>query len=306
MRNEIQAGGLTGARFVDPVVLARVGNLELVARSVVDGFINGMHRSPYFGASVDFAEHRGYTPGDDIRRVDWKLFGRTDRFYIKEYEADSNANFAVLLDVSKSMGFGSRGISKLDYGRILAGCLTYLVHRQRDRVGFVAFDNDVVEFVPPSAKHMDVTLHVLERLKPARSGQLAPPLKKLAEHFARRGVLVLISDFYEDPEAVLEAVAPLRFRGHDMIVFHVLDPAEIEFNYDQASAFEDLESGEQIPVVPEALAEQYRQLVREHTEALRSKFSELRIDYALLNTSTPLDHALFSYLSMREQLSRVR
>jgi uncharacterized protein (DUF58 family) len=306
MRNEITAGGLSGARFVDPVVLARVGNLELVSRAVVDGFINGLHRSPYFGASVDFAEHRGYTPGDDIRRVDWKLFGRTDRFYIKEYEADTNANFAVLLDVSKSMGFGSRGITKLDYGRILAGCLTYLVHRQRDRVGFAAFDADVVEYVPPSAKHMDTTLHVLDRLTPARAGNLAVPMKKLAEHFARRGLLVLVSDLYEDPEAVLEAVSPLRFRGHDMIVFHVLDPAEIEFSYDEASAFEDLESGEQIPVVPEALAEQYRALVREHSEALRSKFSELRIDYALVNTAQPLDHALFTYLSMREQLSRVR
>jgi uncharacterized protein (DUF58 family) len=135
---------IPGARFVDPKVLARIGNLELVARSVVDGFINGLHRSPYFGASVDFAEHRGYVPGDDIRRVDWKLYARTDRYYIKEYEADSNMNFAVLLDVSKSMGFGSSGMSKLDYGRMLAGCLTYMVHRQRDRVGFVAFDNDIV------------------------------------------------------------------------------------------------------------------------------------------------------------------
>jgi uncharacterized protein (DUF58 family) len=306
MRNEIQAGGLTGARFVDPVVLARVGNLELVARSVVDGFINGMHRSPYFGASVDFAEHRGYTAGDDIRRVDWKLFGRTDRFYIKEYEADTNANFAVLLDVSKSMGFGSRGITKLEYGRILTACLTYLVHRQRDRVGFAAFDDDIVEFVPPSAKHMVVTLHVLDRLKSTKPGALAAPMKKLAEVFARRGVLVLISDLYEDPQAVLEAIAPLRFRGHDLIVFHLLDPAEIEFDYDQASAFEDLESGEQIPIVPEALAEQYRSLVREHCDALRSKCSELRIDYQLLNTRTSLDQALFDYLSMREQLSRVR
>jgi uncharacterized protein (DUF58 family) len=297
---------LPGARFVDPVVLARIGNLELVARAVVDGFINGMHRSPYFGASVDFAEHRGYTPGDDIRRVDWKLFARTDRFYVKEYEADSNSNFAVMLDVSKSMGFGSRGITKLDYGRMLAGCLTYMVHRQRDRVGFVAFDEDVVEYVPPSAKHMDVTLHVLDRLTPSRPGRLGPPLKKLAEHFARRGVLVVISDLYEDPDAVLEAVAPLRSRGHDMIVFHVLDPAEIEFDYDQASAFEDLESGEQIPIVPEALAETYRALIREHTEALRSRLSELRIDYALINTATPLDHALFKYLSMREQLNRAR
>jgi uncharacterized protein (DUF58 family) len=291
---------------VDPVVLARVGNLELVARSVVDGFINGMHRSPYFGASVDFAEHRGYTAGDDIRRVDWKLFGRTDRFYIKEYEADTNANFAVLLDVSKSMGFGSRGITKLEYGRILTACLTYLVHRQRDRVGFAAFDDDIVEFVPPSAKHMDVTLHVLDRLKSTKPGSLAAPMKKLAEVFARRGVLVLVSDLYEDPQAVLEAISPLRFRGHDLIVFHLLDPAEIEFDYDQASAFEDLESGEQIPIVPEALAEQYRALVREHSDALRSKCSELRIDYQLLNTRTSLDQALFDYLSMREQLSRVR
>jgi uncharacterized protein (DUF58 family) len=306
MRNEITAGGLTGARFVDPQVLARVGNLELVSRAVVDGFINGLHRSPYFGASVDFAEHRGYTPGDDIRRVDWKLFGRTDRFYIKEYEADTNANFAVLLDVSKSMGFGSRGITKLEYGQLLAGCLTYMVHRQRDRVGFAAFDDDVVEYVPPSAKHMDTTLHVLDRLKPARPGRLGPPMRKLAEHFSRRGLLVLVSDFYEDPQAIFEAVSPLRFRGHDMIVFHVLDPAEIEFNYEDASAFEDLESGEQIPVVPEALAEQYRQLVRDHCDTLRSKFSELRIDYALLNTAQPLDHALFTYLSMREQLTRVR
>src|SRR4051812_33879461 len=206
MRNEIQAGGFARARVVDPGGLARVGDLELVARSVVDGFINGMHRSPYFGASVDFAEHRGYTAGDDIRRVDWKLFGRTDRFYIKEYEADTNSNFAVLLDVSKSMGFGSRGITKLEYGQILAGCLTYMVHRQRDRVGFAAFDHEVLEYVPPSAKHMETTLHVLNRLKPARPGQLAAPLKQLAEHFSRRGLLVVISDFYEEPQAVLEAV----------------------------------------------------------------------------------------------------
>jgi uncharacterized protein (DUF58 family) len=306
MRNELQPGALSGARFVDPVVLARVGNLELVSRAVVDGFINGLHRSPYFGASVDFAEHRGYTPGDDIRRVDWKLFGRTDRFYIKEYEADTNANFAVLLDVSKSMAFGSRGITKLEYGQLLAGCLTYMVHRQRDRVGFAAFDEDVVEYVPPSAKHMDTTLHILDRLKPARPGKLAPAMRKLAEQFSRRGLLVLVSDFYEEPQAVLEAVSPLRFRGHDMIVFHVLDPAEIEFTYDEASAFEDLESGEQIPVVPESLAEQYRALIREHSDTLRSKFSELRIDYALVNTAQPLDHALFTYLSMREQMSRVR
>lgn len=306
MQRTISPGALVGARFVDPVVLARIGNLELVARSVVNGFINGLHRSPYFGASVDFAEHRGYTPGDDIRRVDWRLFARTDRFYVKEYEADSNANFAVLLDASKSMGFGSRGITKLEYGKLLAGCLTYLVHRQRDRVGLVVFDEEIVEHVPPSAKHMDVVLHVLDRVAPRRPGRLGPPLKALAEHFNRRGVLVLISDLYEDPQDVLDAISPLRFRGHDLIVFHVLDPAEIEFTYDDASAFEDLETGEQIPVVPEALAAQYRTLVREHSEALAAKCAELRVDYTLVNTSTPLDLILFNYLSARERLTRVR
>jgi uncharacterized protein (DUF58 family) len=306
MQRTTSSGALAGARFVDPVVLARIGNLELVARSVVNGFINGLHRSPYFGASVDFAEHRGYTPGDDIRRVDWRLFARTDRFYVKEYEADSNANFAVVLDASRSMGFGSRGITKLEYAKLLAGCLTYLVHRQRDRVGLVVFDEAIIEHVPPSAKHLDVVLHVLDRVAPQRPGKLGPPLQALAEHFSRRGMLVLISDLYEDPQQVLEAIGPLRFRGHDLIVFHVLDPAEIEFTYDDASAFEDLETGEQIPVVPEALAEQYRALIREHSEALSAKCAELRIDYALLNTSTPIDVALFNYLSARERLTRVR
>ena len=302
----ISTTSIPGARFVDPVVLARIGNLELVSRSVVDGFINGLHRSPYFGASVDFAEHRGYVPGDDIRRVDWRLYARTDRYYIKENEADSNSNFAVLLDVSKSMGFGTRGITKLDYGRMLAGCLTYLVHRQRDRVGFVAFDDDIVEHVPPSAKHMDTVLHVLDRLNPSKPGNLRAPLHKMAEHFGRRGVLVLISDLYEDPDQVLEAVGPLRFRGNEIVVFHLLDPAELDFSFTDPSAFEDLESGEQIPIVPEALGEQYRDLVRAHITGLTERFSANRIDYTLINTSSPLDHALFSYLTTRERLSRVR
>jgi uncharacterized protein (DUF58 family) len=302
----ISTSSIPGARFVDPVVLARIGNLELVARAVVDGFINGIHRSPYFGASVDFAEHRGYVPGDDIRRVDWRLYARTDRYYIKEYEADSNSNFSVILDVSKSMGYGSGSVSKLEYGKMLAGCLTYLVHRQRDRVGFIAFDNDIVEHVPPSAKHMDVVLHVLDRLTPRNPGALRAPLHKMAEHFGRRGLVILISDFYEEPDAVIEAIGPLRFRGNDMAVFHLLDPAELDFSFREPSAFEDLESGEQIPIVPDALADQYKALVQAHIEALRERFSANRIDYTMLDTSKPLDHALFSYLSTRERLSRVR
>ena len=294
-----------GARFVDPAVLARIGNLELVARSVVDGVINGLHRSPYFGASVDFAEHRGYVPGDDIRRVDWRVFARTDKYFVKEFEADSNANFSVLLDVSKSMGFGAR-LSKLDYGKILAACLTYLVHKQRDRVGLVTFDEDIVDHVPPSAKHLDVVLHAIDRAQAKRPGRLGPPLRKLAEHFGRRGIVVVISDLYEEPQEVMEALSLIRFRGNDVILFHILDPAEIDFTFEEASSFEDLESGEQMPVVPDALREQYRQMIKEHVAALTSRAAEQRVDYTMLNTSMPLDFALFNYMAVRDRLTRTR
>src|ERR1700704_6237257 len=171
-----EQGGMAGARFVDPSILARIGNLELLARTVVDGFINGLHRAPYFGASIDFAEHRGYVAGDDIRRVDWRLFARTDRFYVKQYEADTNTNFCVLFDISKSMGFNSRTVSKLEYGSYLAPCLAYFAHRQRDRVGIITFDSDVVTHVPPSEKHFDILLHTLDRAKAERRGELAGPV----------------------------------------------------------------------------------------------------------------------------------
>ena len=296
---------VTGTRFIDPAVLAKIGNLELVARNVVDGVINGMHRSPYFGASVDFAEHRGYVPGDDIRRVDWKVFARTDRYFVKEFEADSNANFSVVMDVSKSMSFGAR-ITKLDYAKTLAACLTYLVSKQRDRVGLVTFDEEIVDHVPPSAKHLDVVLHTLDRAKAQRPGRLGPPLRKLAEHFGRRGIVVVISDLYEEPQEVMDALSLIRFRGNDVVLFHVLDPAEIDFTFDTAASFEDIESGEQLPVIPDALREQYRAMVREHIAALTSKANEQRVDYNLLNTGVPLDYALFNYMSIRDRLSRTR
>ncbi len=220
--------------------------------------------------------------GDDIRRVDWKLFARTDRYYVKQYEADTNANFSVLLDVSRSMGFASQGISKLEYGSYLAACLAYLSHRQRDRVGIVTFDNDVVSYVPPSAKHFNVLLHTLDRAKAERPGRMLEPLQKMAEHFRRKSILALISDFYEDPDDLLEALKPYRILGNDLVVFHVLDPAELDFPYTEASRFEDLETGEEVPVVPDSFADQYRKLMREHIEALTTKFSEARIDYVLL------------------------
>src|SRR4051794_14588171 len=293
-------GGMAGARFVDPKILARVGNLELLARNVVDGFINGLHRAPFFGASIDFAEHRGYVPGDDIRRVDWRLYARTDRYYIKQYEAVTNTNFSILFDISKSMKFASGGVSKIEYASFLAACLAYLAHRQRDRVGIITFDEDIVTHVPPSAKHFDMVLHTLDRARPARPGHLSAPLNKMAEHFKRRGILLLISDFYDEPDAILDAIKPLRFLGNDLVVFHVLDPQEINFDYDDASSFEDLESREQIPVVPQSFRAQYRQMIQEHITGLQTRFSEQRIDYALINTPEPLDRAMFSYLSSRE------
>jgi uncharacterized protein (DUF58 family) len=299
---------MAGARFVDPKILARVGNLELLARNVVDGFINGLHRAPFFGASIDFAEHRGYVAGDDIRRVDWRLYARTDRYYIKQYEADTNTNLSILLDVSKSMSFTSGdGIpTKLEYASYLGACLGYLATRQRDRVGIITFDEDIVTHVPPSAKHFQQVLYTLDRARAERPGHLSAPLNRMAEHFKRRGILLLISDFYDEPDAILDAIKPLRFLGNDLIVFHVLDPQEIRFDYKDASSFEDLESREQIPVVPDSFREQYRKMMADHINSLTTKFSEQRIDYAQITTSEPLDHALFKYLSSRERLVRVR
>ena len=298
------------SRFLAPEVLARIGNIELLARTVVEGFVSGLHKSPYLGRSVDFAEHRAYMPGDDIRRVDWRLFARTDRFYLKEFEADSNTDLVQLLDVSRSMRFTSHSVTKLDYARYLVACLAYLARKQRDRVGLVTFDDDVIDFVPPSAKHLPILLHTLDRADqaPAKRGKgtLARPLDKAGEACHRRGLMVLVSDLYEDPRAVLDAVAVLSHRGSDLMVFHVLDPAELELPFDQPAAYEDLESGERIPIVPDNFRDRYRELISAHVAELEKRFGENRVDYALFQTSTPLDYGLFHFLSRRQRLSRVR
>ena len=255
-------GAIPGAQFVDPAVLARIGNLELVARSVVDGVINGLHRSPFFGTlgrlrrAPRLRARRRHPPRRLARlRAHRQVLreGVRGRLELQLHGA------ARRLGVDGLRRAASR---KLDYAKTLGACLTYLVHQQRDRVGLVTFDSDIVDHVPPSAKHLDVVLHTLDRAKATRPGQLSAPLRKLAEHFGRRGVVVLISDLYDEPEAIFEALAPIRFRGSDVVVFHVLDPAELEFPFTDPSAFEDLESGEQLPVVPESFRDKYQALVR--------------------------------------------
>lgn len=293
-------------QFVDPKVLARISNLNLLARGVVQGFISGLHRSTYLGRSVDFAEHRAYMPGDDIRQIDWRLFARTDRFYVKEFEADTNTSLTLLLDVSRSMSFGSEGLSKIDYARYLAACLAVFSQKQRDRIGLVTFDEDIVDFVPPSAKHLEVVLHTIDRLSTGKASDYRRPLFKVAEAIHRRGIVVLISDLYDEPDGILDAVKGLRYKGNDLIVFHILDPAELTFPYDDAANYRDLESGEAVPVVPDYLRDEYRKLVQEHIQALSRSLGDNRIDYALFDTSTPLDYALFHYLASRERLTRTR
>ena len=297
----------TGARFLDPAVLARIGNLELLARTVVEGFITGLHRSAHFGVSTDFAEHRPYTPGDDVRHVDWRLWARTDRYHVKEYEAETNAACTVLLDVSRSMRFASGGrVSKLDYARYLSACLLYFAQRQRDRVGLVTFDAEIRTYVPPSGRHLPIALHAIDQAEVGGAGDLARPLTQVAERLRRRGIVALVSDLYEEPQVVRDVVHRLRGAGSDVIVFHVLDAAEREFPYDGPARFEDLESAEHMPVVPEYLREQYRELVAAHIAALGTLLGEGGVDYRLLDTSRPLDEALFDFLTARQRMARVR
>jgi uncharacterized protein (DUF58 family) len=312
-------------RLIDPVVLARIGDLELVARVVVEGVINGLHRSPHLGSSMDFAEHRAYMPGDDIRRIDWKLFARSDRHFVKEFEADTNTNFTVLVDSSPSMHYGASSegtgtLSKLDYARYLAACLAYLASTQRDRVGLVTFDREIRDYVPPSAKHLNVVLHTLDRLgqtpplaapaspddRRVRPPALAELTRRIGESFRRRSIVLLISDFYEEPAAVLDALAYLRGKGNDVMVFHILDRRELEFPFTDSANFVDLETGERMPVIPDYLRSQYRTLVAEHIASLKRVLGEHRVDYAMFDTSKPLDHALFSFLSARERLKQTR
>lgn len=292
--------------LLDPVVLARIGDLSLVARTVVEGFMHGLHRAPRLGHSTEFAEHRPYQPGDDLRRLDWRVYGRTDRYYIKEFEADTNVSVLIALDVSRSMDFTSGSLTKFQYARMLAATFAWFSQRQGDRIGLVLYGDGVRQYIPPSTRHLSLILHALERAVPEGTGGGASARNAITELLGRTGITVFISDWYDPPEFVRQALGQVRVRGHDVIAFHVIDPAERALPYDEAASFEDLETGERLSVVPDTLRAGYQKAVTNHYEELTAELRRVGVDYHQLDTTAPLDLALFEYLQRREAMGRVR
>ncbi|MEP6778396.1 MAG: DUF58 domain-containing protein [Gemmatimonadaceae bacterium] len=294
------------AAFLDPALLAQITDLALLARTVVDGFMHGQHRSIRKGSSSDFAEHRSYQPGDDLRRIDWRVFGRTDRFYVKEYDADTNASVMFVLDASGSMDFGSGNLTKFRYGQFLVACLAWLSQSQGDKVGLAMFAGDLTDVVPPSTRHLQLLLHTLSRAKVGGSSQLVTAIDKVAHLTVRSGIVVLVTDCYDTPENVGNAVGTLRMRGHDVIVFHLVDVAERDLPYTAAMTFEDAETGAKLPLRPDDLRAKYKKLITDHHDALTKRLAGTGADYIRVLTDQPLDHALHEYLDRRLSRSRVR
>ncbi len=291
-------------RFIDPEALTRISSLELVARTVVDGFIAGLHRSPHLGFSVNFAEYRPYRPGDDIRKIDWKVFGRSDRFFVKEYEGETNTAIHLILDCSRSMDYRSQGIKKIEYGQFLAASLGYFAFKQRDGVGFISYDDKVREFVPArgSIGHLNTMLHAIERTVPGGESDFVEPLISVAERLRRRGIVIVISDLHDEPEHVMEALRHLAFRGNDVIVFQLLDPIELDFDFSESAQFVDMETRAEMHVIPDFVRQEYKRILKDQIAYYERECEKDRLDFALINTAQPLDVALLTYLLRREQL----
>ena len=292
----------TGYRFLEPQALARVQNLSMVARGVVEGFISGLHSSPYKGFSVEFAEHREYTAGDDPRHLDYRMLGRTDRLYIKQYEEETNMRVQILLDTSGSMGYSHEGkLSKLEYGSYLTAVLSYLMTRQQDSVGLTTFDTKIRLDMPArsSPRHFNEMMHQLEGVGPGRQTDIAETLHRLANRFKRRRLIVLISDLYDEPEEVIRALHHFRHRRHEVILFHVLDKAELEFPFREVIAFHDLETDERIQVDPAYVRDAYLEQIEGFIEDYRRACAEARIDYVITDTSVPYDFMLSRYIAKR-------
>ncbi len=289
-------------KYFDPKVLAGISNLYLRARWVVEGMMSGIHRSRSKGFSVEFEEHREYSPGDEIRRIDWKALGKFDRYFIKEYEDETNLRAYLLLDTSASMDYTSDGITKFDYGCTLSASLAYLILKQQDAAGLVTFSNRIEAFIPPRAKRDYLTqiLHALENRGPAGETNVGKILEDIAGQVKRRGLIILISDLLDDAAQVLKGLRLFRFKGNDVIVFHLLDQAELDLPFDGNILFEDLEEANlRVIADPKAIRRAYRQVVSEFVTQMRKACHDDSIDYQLISTATPLDQALASYLSWR-------
>jgi uncharacterized protein (DUF58 family) len=291
-------------RFLEPSVLAGISSLDLVAKTVVDGFVAGLHRSPDFGFSQEFAEYRAYTPGDDLRHVDWNLFARTERCYLKRYRGETNSQLTVLLDASNSMEYTSGPPKKMDYARFVAASLFYLaIHNQRDAAGIIVFDEQVRDVVRPSTRPGQLArlFGALDRAEAHARTDFTQPLRHFQELLHRRGIAIVISDFYQDPETIVHAIEPLRFRGNEVVLFHILDPQEIRPVLKSSAILVDLETEQKIEVVPEYAKTSYRARIDAHIEQLRSRTRAAGMDYQLLVTDQPLDGALRAYLARRKE-----
>jgi uncharacterized protein (DUF58 family) len=288
-------------RDLEPRALRKLENLRLAARGVVEGFIAGLHRSPYHGFSVEFSEYRKYAPGDDLKHFDWKAYAKTDKSYIKQYEEETNLKAYLLLDVSASMGYGSAGLPKLEYGCYLAASLAHLLVRQQDSVGLVTFHREIDGYLPPRSgpMHLRDLVTVLERQEARESTGIAKAFHDLAERIKRRGLIVVISDLLDDPAAVLGGLAHFRQKKHEVIVFHVLDPDETEFPFDGMTTFRDLETGARLQVLPSMIREDYLRLLEEHVATFRRGCSERRIEYVSTDTRMPYELLLASFLRKR-------
>jgi len=288
--------------YFDPLVLARLSNLYLRARWVVEGIMSGIHRSRSKGFSVEFEEHREYSPGDEIRRIDWKALGKFDRYFIKEYEDETNLRAYLILDTSASMNYASNGITKFEYGCILTASLAYLILKQQDAAGLVTFSDRIESFIPPRARrgYLMEILRAIERRAPSGETNLGKILLEVAGKMKRRGLVILVSDLLDEPEEILKGLRLFRFKGNDVIVFHLLDAAELDLPFDGNVLFEDMEAANlKVTADPQAIRKIYRKVVEEFIDHLRKECRENSMDYQLLSTSTPLDHALVSYLGWR-------
>jgi uncharacterized protein (DUF58 family) len=288
-------------KYLHPEAIARLGRLEIRARYVVEGFLSGMHRSPYFGQSVEFMQHRQYVPGDDLRHIDWKVWAKQDRHYVKQYEADTNLRCTMLVDVSGSMQYGSGPLNKKDYGCTIAASLSYLLLRQQDAVGCASFDEQVRVKVPPRSKrnHINSIVQALTVSDPKDKTDIYRILQEAAESYPRRGVMVLVSDLLVEPDGLLKGLKLLRQRGHAVMVFHVLDDDELDFPFNGPTRFEGLESLAALNCNPRALREGYLDALQKHLDEVRLGCARNTVDYTLLRTSQPLDVALTAFLSQR-------